>query len=41
LIAAGFDGVVAKPLEPSALLGAVARATAFEATPTMELADAG
>ena len=40
LIADGFEGVVAKPLAPDALLTAVARATAFEALPPMEYADA-
>jgi CheY-like chemotaxis protein len=40
LIAEGFDDVVAKPLEPDALLGAVARATTFETAPFEEFAHA-
>ena len=40
LLAAGFDDIVAKPLEPNALLGAVARATAFAAPADQDYADA-
>lgn len=32
LLAMGFAGVVAKPLEPAALIGAIARATAYDPT---------
>jgi CheY-like chemotaxis protein len=40
LMAAGFDDIVAKPLEPNALLGAVARATAFTEAADQGYADA-
>jgi len=40
LTSEGFDDVVAKPLEPNALLAAIARATAIDMAPTQEFANA-